>query len=250
LLGYGLLMTILAGFFGYQYLMGGGGGKDEHPFKAIPDVFGEYEKANRKQTSFKFLPDPKMEVPLDLRVKLGEELTVGALQVKPVSVERTLIRRRTAGEGGDKETDIPPKTLVLTMRVKNVSTDTTFYPNDPAFNRASERDKPLPYTLLQIGREYYAGALPWPPDKSRMTLVGHEADQKPLAPGEERDTFVTVAPRHDVVRGQLERAKGDMALLWRVQLRRGLVTHKDGDKTHDISATTVIGVEFRANEIK
>jgi hypothetical protein len=247
LLGYGLLMTILAGFFGYQHFAA----KPEHPFKAIPDVIGEYEKANRKQTSLKFMPDPKLDVPLDLRVKLGGELAVGDLQVKPVSVTRQTLSVKTLNADGtfEKEREIKPPTLVLTLRVKNLSSDTTFYPNDPAFNRFNEEKKPLPYTLLQIGREYYGGITLWP-EKERYVVSGHEADLKPLAPGEERDTFVTVAPRHDVARDKVTTLPRDQQLLWRVQLRRGLVPYVDNGKTVDISATTVIGVEFRPDEIK
>jgi hypothetical protein len=40
-------------------------------------------------------------------------------------------------------------------------------------------------------------------------------------------------------------------LLWRVQLRRGLVkTRDESDRDVDISATTVIGVEFRKDQIR
>ena len=64
--------------------------KGDHPFKAIPDFYGKYEKAtgaeNRKQLSYQGLPDPKLDVPPDLRVKLNDEITVGAIQVRPTAV--------------------------------------------------------------------------------------------------------------------------------------------------------------------
>src|SRR5262249_5488360 len=92
LLIYACLATIAAGFFGYQYFTGdkpSSGG--EHPYKAMPDMYGEYQKADRRQVAVKGLPDPKMDIPADLRVKLGDELTIGDLKVTPVSVEQQKI---------------------------------------------------------------------------------------------------------------------------------------------------------------
>src|SRR5262245_18749532 len=50
LLVYAALATIAAGFFGYQYFAGGSPTGD-HPFKAIPDFYGQYQKADRKQVA-------------------------------------------------------------------------------------------------------------------------------------------------------------------------------------------------------
>lgn len=259
LLAYAALVTAVAGFFGYQYFTAGSSG--DHPFQAIPDFYGEYEKANRKQTSFKNLPDPKLDVPPQLRVKLGDELRVGDLLVRPTSVDRQLVTGTTESiaEGGDRTRELRPVTLVLTLRVKNMSADTTFHPNDPAFNRAGDQ-KPLPYTALQVNREFYYGPFHWPSETGtkREFIVGHEPDRDPLAPGQERDTWVTVAPhglRTSTNANDVTTAINDLRpgtpLLWRVQLRRGLVKAPGPDgKDVEVSATTVIGVEFRADQIK
>jgi hypothetical protein len=43
-----------------------------------------------------------------------------------------------------------------------------------------------------------------------------------------------------------EIAKGNDSYTWRVQVRRGLVRYRD----KDVSATAVIGVDFKASEIE
>jgi hypothetical protein len=257
LLAYAAVVTVVAGFFGYQYFTAGPSA--DHPFKAIPDFYGEYEKANRRQTAFKDLPDPKLDVPPDLRVKLGDELTVGDLQVRPVSVERRLLTYTTEYVTDETKTrEVGPATLVLTMKVKNVSTDTAFHPNDPAFNRLGDA-KPLPYTALQVNQQYFYGPFRWPPDASTKQeyVVGQEwpARDNPVGPGQERDVWVTVAPSG--IRGAgdavaaIRPLPAAAPLLWRVQLRRGLVKAKDpSGRDVEVSATTVIGVEFRADQVK
>jgi hypothetical protein len=259
LLTYAGLMTIAAGFFGYTYFTKSD--TKESPFKAIPDVYGEYEKANRKQTSLNWLPDPKQPVPVDLRVKLGGELKVGDLLVKPISVEKQLLRCVTQYDlSNEKNRDVPPRTLVLTMKVKNLSDNIVFHPNDPAFNRAYDKhstprtfgQEKAPYTGLQVRNEVFHGIFPWPNESgvTKQYVVGHESDEKPLQPGEERDTWVTIAPAVDVLK-TMPRVDPQESLLWRVQLRRGLVPYTDSDGSQkEISATSVIGVEFTMNDVK
>ena len=249
LLGYGLLMTIAAGVFGYLAFVKSA--EPEHPFKAIPDVFGEYEKANRKQTSYKWLPSATADVPADLRVKLGDELVVGDLAVTPLEVKKELV---TAVEefqsGDDRVRPVPPRTLVMKLKVKNLSSDVSFFPTDPAFQRRLEPktdEKVGPYTALQINREFYYGLFPWPPagNTRKEFIQEHTANEKPLKPGEETTIFVAVAPKQDVVRN-LERVPVDQSLLWRVQLRRGVVKYED----KEVSATAVIGVTFKKTQIQ
>ena len=128
----------MAGVLGYLYFAGGDS-KGDHPFKAIPDFYGQYEKANRKSLSFKGMPDPKGDVPADLRVKLGEEITVGDIQVRPVSVQTQVFELNREHTSKDNIVSKSSTGLVMALKVKNVSTDTTFYPNDLAFNRDSIR---------------------------------------------------------------------------------------------------------------
>ena len=250
LLSYAALVTIIACFFGYKYFAHGD--QAEHPFKAIPDVFGQYEKAARKQTSFNGQPDPKLDVPVDLRVKLGNELRVGDLSVKPLSIDRTVLHCVTEYEVAEnKDREVPPETLVLKLRVKNLSADTAFYPNDPAFNRAADHHN-SPYTALQFRNEFFYGTFKWPPaaGTKREYVVGHEQDAAPLPPGGERDTFINVAPKQKVMEA-IRNLPKEQSLLWRVQLRRGMVHYADeSGREGDFSATAVIGVEFQRDQIK
>jgi hypothetical protein len=257
MLAYAVVATVLAGFFGFKYFTSDTGG--DHPFKAMPDVIREYDPAKKRQVSFRGLPDPKQEVPAGLRVKLGEDLVVGDLQVRPTAVERQKLKCTTEPEVGNARTRSIGETLVLTLHVKNLSPDTVFWPNDPAFNRAADRGQPAPYTALEIQRSFFYGIFKWPPEAGtkKEFVVGHEADETPLNPGEERDTWATVGPvgvkagTGDIIAVLKNDVKPADRLLWRVQLRRGLVSTKAPDgRDMDVSATTVIGVEFRAEQIR
>lgn len=266
LLGYGAFITLVAAFFAYQYFAGG---SSRHPFEAIPDVYGQYEKANRRQTSFQGFPDPKADVPPQLRVKLGGELAVGDLQVRPVSVERQVLRlvQKKPAEGDEPESrPLAKTTLVLKLHVKNLSADTSFHPNDPAFNRAHYRpvDKVVPYTALEFRSRFHYGPLPWPPEPeyedAYLVGFGLEKDARPLAPGAEADVFVAVAapgsrPDANQFEGVIDQlGRNDLPaadpFLWRVQLRRGLVKGPADGTEVEMSATTVIGVVFAAGDVK
>jgi hypothetical protein len=260
LLAYGAVITIVAGFFGYHYFTSGD--SSAHPYKAMPDVLRQYDPAKKPQVSFQGLPDPKLDVPPDLRVKLGGELTVGDLKVQPLYVEKMYpeVTTRYVSDP-DKTRPIGKQTIAMALRVTNLSADTTFYPNDPAFNRAVDhkQEQPAPYTALEIDRQFYYGMFKWPLDPGTVSefVVGHEADQQPLKPGEERDTWAVVAPSGMRAAGSSDimRALGDLKsnhpMLWRVHLRRGMMTMKDeSGKDVVVSATTVIGVEFTPSQIK
>jgi hypothetical protein len=261
LLAYSGVITIAAGVLAYLYFTGGSGG--DHPFKAIPDFYGKYEKAtgadNRKQLAYQGLPDPKMDVPKDLRVKLGEELTVGAIQVKPLQVVQQVMTYERKNATRDDMSDKVGAGLALQLHVKNVSADTTFHPDDPAFDRAQDKDQPLPYTALQMDRSFFYGPFGWPldPEIKEIGLVGFRNPPDPLRPGEERDIWIPIAPKGLSKNTPIQftdirkNSDADKVFLWRVQLRRGLVKAKTDDgKDVDVSATTVIGVEFRNSEVK
>jgi hypothetical protein len=261
LLAYSALATVAAGVFAYQYFTAEP--KGDHPFKSIPDFYGQYEKANRKQLSFRGLPDPKTDVPADLRVKLGEEVTVGDLQVRPTAVYQQVMSLTRELKAQANRTGEASTGLVLTLHVKNLSADTTFHPDDPAFNRAIEKDQPLPYTALQAGRDFYYGPFAWPFEEEIQDayIEGLKNPEEPLGPGQERDVWITVAPDGAKTAGERKvgeylrylrkEKKFDVPFLWRVQLRRGLVRAKGDDgQDVEVSATAVIGVEFRADQVK
>jgi hypothetical protein len=68
-------------------------------------------------------------------------------------------------------------------------------------------------------------------------------DAPGLGPGAEMDTFVCTDGDDAAVLQELEKFQGK--LLWRVQLRRGLV--RVGQR--DIPAAAVVGVEFTARDV-
>jgi hypothetical protein len=260
LLAYSALISVVAGVLAFQYFTTDT--KGDHPFKAIPDFFGQYEKANRKQLSFNGLPDPKTDVPAELRVKLNEEITVGELQVKPTAVQSQVLSLTRELKDRENVTSRAGNGLVLTLHVKNLSADTTFHPDDPAFNRAFESSQPFPYTALQQGREFYYGPFVWPfeAEIKNAFVEDFKNPEEPLGPGQERDIWITTAPDGARTAGErkaggdlkrlLEDKKFDTPFLWRVQLRRGLVKAQADGREVEVSATTVIGVEFRADQVK
>jgi phage FluMu protein Com len=260
LLIYSIIITAAAGFFAYQYFTSDS--KGDHPFKAMPDVIRQYDPAKKPQTAFQNMPDPKQEVPADLRVKLGEEIAVGDIKVQPVSVEKQLplavTKYKAAGDDRVRRLGDKP-TLVLKLHVTNLSKDTVFDPNDPAFVRAFDANQPAPYTALEINQRLFYGTFRWPSDSDveKEFFQSQDEGEKPLKPGEERDTYVTVAPpgsKTTVATGDFQKDFNSLKptdwLLWRVQLRRGMADFKDGDKTVSLSATTVIGVQFQQGQIK
>lgn len=264
MLAYAVVATVAAGVFGYLYLTARSGA--EHPFHAIPDFYGQYEKAtgaeNRKQLSYVGLPDPKLDVPPELRVRIGEELTVGDLQVRPTKVVKQVMTYTREDAVKAPITNDVGIGLALAIEVKNLSAHTSFHPNDPAFNRALDPQQPTPYTALQVRREFFYGPFAWPPpeDTKDTGLVGFPIPKEPLGPGQEQTTWVTVAPQgmrtaadrriDDTVKLVREK-QPNTPFLWRVQLRRGLVKARtDNDREVEVSATTVIGVEFKADDIK
>src|SRR5262249_3221127 len=99
-------------------------------------------------------------------------------------------------------------------------------------------------TFLDIGKDrLWGGPLPWKPGrqfKEEDTIQGQQ--YKSLQPGEQLTTFVCTDPQDHVGR-LLARYRGN--LIWRVQLRRGLVPVGE----REYPATAVIGVQFKDADI-
>ena len=107
------------------------------------------------------------------------------------------------------------------------------------------------YTILEMGdRKFFGGPLKWislaaarrPDSHANIEYVYQQLVNQELKPGEEMTTFVCTNPDDKAVKA-LNSYQGP--LLWRVQLRRGLVkwTTRTGVERED-SATAVVGVEF------
>ncbi len=188
------------------------------------------------------LPDPKpgeggpkrvkydAPLPDKLKTALNQPLRVGDIEVTPLAVERT-----------------PMGELLLTLKLRNVSTNVAFDPMPDAFVRYS--GNPLagnkPYTFLALGpdpNDYIYGAYLErlaTPDRNGRPFDGV------LRPGEEE----TVQLRTDskfrarLERG-LDRPRGE--ILWRVHVRRGFVPVRG----KDVSATAVVGVRIDPSAIR
>jgi hypothetical protein len=140
---------------------------------------------------------------------------------------------------------------VLRLHLRNVSADTTFTPLDNYFDRRWQPGRgPPPLTVLEMGSQrFYGGpAERGPPGGAeparRQWVEGRqEIDASGLAPGAEADTFVCTDGDDQKVLRELEKFEGK--LLWRVQLRRGLVRlgHRE------VPAAAVIGVEFTPRDV-
>ncbi len=161
-------------------------------------------------------------LPDKLKTKLSESLTIGALQVHPVKVEKS----------GDE--------LILHLKMKNVSKNLVFNPVSKEFLKTANGN--LSYTYLEGGNpkiRIYGGFPEWLKGATgQEVLFGGE-----IGPGEEELVrIVTPKSKTDVNRI----VNSQEPLVWRVQVRRGFVDV--GGSL--VSATAVVGVEFQAKDIE
>jgi hypothetical protein len=180
------------------------------------------------------LPDPSAEggpkrvkptapLPNKLKTSLKKPIQIGDLEVTPLKVH---------SNGED---------LILDLKMVNTSRDLAFNPVSDSFVRVKEKN--LPYTFLDTGKEpLYGGYLKW------WKLKGDQKEETSgdyrLGPGEE---MLIQVISNDKYRKQVKAAaQSKEPLLWRVHVRRGFVTVNK----KAVSATAVIGVEFKAKEIE
>lgn len=243
LVPYAALMTILAV---YGLFFKSGGPDPGHPLSTIPDNFGEFDPAARKKvTQWKL--DLDGPLPADQRAGLGQTIEVGQLRIEPVSVEKRPLRivkeGKAAGDVQRRQTRF--HALVLHLRIKNTSETTPIFPLDPAFTRSARVDD-KPAMRLVIGKQtLYGGAIPWPFGE-RLKREYEEAqatDYDPLKPGESRE-YVVFTNEDSTIASTVR--KMTEPLLWRVQVRRGLIEFKG----KDIPVTAIIGVEFQSSDIE
>jgi hypothetical protein len=215
------------------------------PLEELPDLEGDFRGAARQkpvsQTYERIAPETPL--PPHLRVGLGRSVQVGDVEVTPERIEL----RKIVYRGPNAQPEPAAKeSLVLNLRLRNVSRDVVFSPTDPFFDRRwkprSDPRSARPYTFLEVGdHRLYGGPLPWHRDGVRETVEGQTYTR--LQPGEDLTTVVCTDP-DDQVSDLLRAAPGPF--LWRVQLRRGLV--RVGRR--EIPATAVVGVEFARDEIR
>jgi hypothetical protein len=144
------------------------------------------------------------------------------------------------------------ESLVLYLRLRNVSTDLTFAPLDPYFDRGwhakdSLRTPFKPLTLLEAGdKRFYGSSSDWYPRgrRQRAWVNGRVDEPVFLEPGRSLETFVSTDGRTPGLAEAL--AASDGPVLYRVHLRVGPVEHQG----RQVPATAVIGVEVRPEDVK
>jgi hypothetical protein len=252
LLLYAILASVLAGYLWMRLQS-----RDPSPFDQSPDWEGDTPGVRKdKKLSFdrKFATQ---SLPAHLRVRLGDTIRVGDLEVTPLKVDRRKVGIIT--EGGDGRTEESPHDgLVLHLHLKNMGSDYSFTPIDNYFDRhwRPGNDGSPPLTVLQAGAEhFFGGPAKWTPLRSgrrerREWINGRvNIDRVGLAPGKEQNTILATDAWDAAVSQYLfgVDAEGNSVgraykgkLLWRVHVRRGLIDWKG----RMLPATAVIGVEF------
>jgi phage FluMu protein Com len=229
----------------------------QHPYTAIPDLFGQYPVADRKKlVQVDGMPAADLPVPPKLQVPLGQTLTIGDLEIKPLRVLSRNVTRHSkeAGRNDYTQRQTPGEVLLLYLQLKNTSDDVTFCPTDPACNSKFPRGTPIkPYTGFVLGQgDFLGGPFQWPdPQYERQYIDGQEKDDEPLGPKQEREYVIaSVLEGVDIVR-ELASLKPDRKAIWRVQLRRGLYAWKDKEgHDQETSAYCVIGVPISISDVK
>jgi hypothetical protein len=213
------------------------------PYSIVTTAFIGWQMYSQSQTNFdplQQLPDPKADkggakrihphspMPTKLKTSLGQPLRVGDLEMTALSVQLNKMGQ-----------------LGLHLKLRNASQDVAFNPVLPdeayRFKRVSMADTG-PYTYLEVGaKRLYGLGAEW--EKEPPRKEGEKFDGI-LQPGEEMGVVFRTRQDDKAEVGKAA-AKGQGTLLWRVQLRRGLVAIG----TKEVSATAVFGIEFASRAI-
>jgi hypothetical protein len=220
-----------------------------HPLEMFQDLEGETPgvKPGKKKVSVNFNGKQELDLPEKLRTRLGRTIRIGDLEVTPLSVEfRPIEFISPDTQPVASETD----SLVLNLRVKNVSDGFAFHPLDPFFVRRWKEVKDhtksdMPFTYLTVGNSrFFGGPITSAEREERHETIKGQILERELQPRETLETFICTSP-DDPVKEAVQRATQPM--LWRVQVRRGAVkTPNRGE----VSAAAVVGVEFTRAEIR
>jgi hypothetical protein len=258
LVSYAILATV------YIFLLLNNRPKPFPLLENLPDVNGDNPGVKRVQVlgSKQIAELNQMEVPESLRVGLGQALRVGDLEVKPLKVE--LRKVAVLDEIHPKAEECPHESLVLTLAFRNLAADYRFSPLDNYFDRkydhfpveTSNRIGPEPLTFLVVGNQrFFGGPAKWVPRKRRsrekedrewLDAPGRKNLDDGLAPGATLETVVCTDGADPDVADAVRGYEKEKPLLYRVQVRRGLVAV--GNK--QVPATAVIGVAFTGKDVQ
>lgn len=241
LVPYSILMTIVAAWAYYKYQSA------PHPLELIQDM-GDFQKTT-KRVSAQVLKLPSATLPLPSRLvtTLNQPITVGDLRVTPLKVEKKPVTAFSQRQGGGEPERITLRrdSLVLHLKLKNVSDGVEFIPTDPYFDRRPRDSADKPFTALEIGGKFHHGGLiKYSAETGRVRrewVEGQELDDQQLPPGKERATVVCTYPQDAVI----EELKKAGRATWRVHVRRGLYPYRG----KDVPTTAVVGVAFDARDV-
>jgi hypothetical protein len=222
------------------------------PFERMPDVDGDSPGARKVQSTTAASLLRRLDaapLPAKLHILLGQSFRIGDLEVRPERVQRKRVKVYVQGHEGKPEW-CKHDSLVLHLRLRNVSAGVAFVPIDNYFDRRWKPGQgPPPLTRLDIGSQhFYGGPAAWYPRNSRggkrEWVEGRRNTYDPLQPGQEMTTLVCTDGDDAGVGRALENNPGKM--LWRIQVRRGLVPVG----RRQLPAAAVIGVEFAAEQVE
>ncbi len=243
--GYAVLVTVAA-IYGL-FIKSGEKVDPGHPLSTIPDSFGEFDPVSRKKvTQYRFPVDG--ELPANQKAGLGGKIEIGQLEIEPLKVEIRPLKVIVEGKQEKPREEARRNTLVMQLRIKNTSNDLSIFPMDPALTRkARPDDKQFVGTRLVVpGKQpFVGGGIEWPvaANVKRKYEEQQEKDNVPLNPGETREYVVFTDTDPQIVKTVKESSD---TLLWRVQVRRGLIEFKG----KDVPVTAIIGVEFKSSDVK
>lgn len=238
LIPYAILMTVFAVYFYYKSQ------RDFSTYELLPDP------AAYKYSTFKRVEDSR-PLPDKLRAGLEQTIRVGDLEITPLKVEQRKIVYNTFGTKDASVKDA----LVVTLEVKNISSNIQFQPNDLFFNRKWDDNAPSankPYTCLEVGeKRFYGGPSKWVQqhdqpgrrESDRPEIVEGSSHNTELKPGDKMTMIVCTNPDNDAVLQAVRAHAGP--LTYRVQLRRGLFRQGQREGT----VTAVVGVDFTKEKI-
>jgi hypothetical protein len=188
--------------------------RDPDPKKDGPERKGKTQLGERVKYDAR--------LPAKLRIPLRSTAQIGDVDITPIKVDY---------HDGD---------LSMHLKLRNRSSDVTFNPLPDFFADPRTFRPNQPYTFLDAGdNTYLFGAFV---RYQRGEKDGPFADGR-LHSGQEMVAVLTTAPE---LRAQLNTIlKSSRDLVWRVQIRRGLVMVDEVPR----SATAVVGVEFSTRDI-
>lgn len=210
------------------------------PYSVVITIALGFMIYQRSQFGLDRLPDPDTNgapvrirhnwpLPTKQKTELNKEIQIGDVRITPLKVERTA------------END-----LILHMKMENVSEDISFNPFPDSYHRLAEK-KNKPYTFIESDPPIYGGYT------ARFKNPAGKRDDNDngefsgvIRPSEAVYAELITYDKEDVRASISRLIASGQPILWRVHVRRGLVTSNG----RSVSASAVIGVEFLPSAIE